>query len=101
MAQKYQFDHKEIKKITCGVSYKVPTVLIHPFPRTDLEAKSSMQFCLAVAILDKEVTAEQFSDDHVRKPKIQNLMKKIDMYVHPDLQTKESLSREFTMPTFS
>jgi len=99
LAQKHKFCSEKVENIRCGVSYKVPTVLIYPFPKTDLEAKSSMQFCLAVALVDKKVTVTEFTDSRLRDPRIQNLMKRIEMYVHPDLQTKESLTHEFTLVT--
>jgi len=99
LAREHRFSFEEVKDVCCGVSYKVPKVLIYSSPKTDLEAKSSMQFCLAVALIDRKVTVEQFTDRRLRDPRVRNLMKKIKMYVHPDLQIEESLSREFTLVT--
>jgi 2-methylcitrate dehydratase PrpD len=64
-----------------------------------LEARSSMHFCLAVAFLDRKVTAEQFTERKLAAPHVHDLMRRVEMYIHPDLQTKESLAHEFTSVT--
>ncbi|GAG89324.1 unnamed protein product, partial [marine sediment metagenome] len=54
----------------------------HSHPKTGLEGKFSLEFCVAIALIDGEVSLKQFSDEKVRDPAVQELMKKI-RYVHP------------------
>jgi 2-methylcitrate dehydratase PrpD len=97
MRQIHGLKAEDIEKIRCGVSYKVPTVLIYPDPNTELEARSSMEFCIAAALIYGRLTAEEFSEEVLSNARLKTLMKKIEMYVHPKLRTRASLSREFTL----
>ena len=52
-------------------------VAIHRPPLTGLEAKLSMQFCIAVALLFGEVRLVHFADAMIDEPAVQSLMMKI------------------------
>ena len=71
-----------ILEIECHTSSALPQVLIHSRPRTALEGKFSLEFCVAIALIDNEATLKQFADDKVRDSVVQGLMKKVK-YVHP------------------
>ena len=75
-------DPNDISQIECRTSSGLPRVLIHSHPKTGLEGKFSLEFCVAIALIDGEVSLKQFSDEKVRDPAVQELMKKI-RYVHP------------------
>ena len=60
----------------------MPQVLIHSHPRTALEGKFSLEFCVSVALIDNEVSLKQFCDERVGDSVVQALMKKVK-YVHP------------------
>jgi len=55
--------------------------LIHSRPRTGLEAKFSMQYCMAIALLDGQVALGQFTDDRVMDAGAQELLRRVE-YVH-------------------
>jgi len=81
---------EEVESITCLGSYTTPQVLIHSRPRTALEGKFSLEFCLALALLERKVELSQFKDEKVREPRIQEIIKKVSFSVRPDLNTIES-----------
>ena len=56
--------------------------MIHSHPKTALEAKFSLEFCVAVALIDSRVSLKQFTNEKVNDSVVQELMKKIK-YVHP------------------
>jgi len=72
----------DVSKIECYTSSGLPRVLIHSHPRTSLEAKFSLQYCVAIALIDGEVLLKQFSEQKVNSSEAQELTGKID-YVHP------------------
>lgn len=72
----------EVEGVECRTSDILPQTLIHPRPQTALEAKFSMQFCLAIALLEGEVTLRQFQDAKVREPGVRRLMERV-CFVHP------------------
>jgi 2-methylcitrate dehydratase PrpD len=56
---------------------EVAGVALHSAPETGLQAKLSMQYCIAIALLFGEVRFAHFTDQMVLEPKVQSLMKKI------------------------
>jgi 2-methylcitrate dehydratase PrpD len=89
-----------VRRVRCGVDYRwVKTLPYHSpqLPHTGLEGKFSMEFCIAVAISEGKAGIDQFTDERAKDPKIQSLMKKIDVYTHPDLVDRKSLGKGFTL----
>lgn len=75
-------ESNDIIQVECRTSSGLPRLLIHSHPKTGLEGKFSLEFCVAIALIDGEVSIKQFTDEKVRAPVVQELMKKI-RYVHP------------------
>ncbi|HEY3749532.1 MAG TPA: MmgE/PrpD family protein, partial [Pseudonocardiaceae bacterium] len=53
--------------------------MTHPWPRTGLEAKFSMPYVIAAAVVDRGLPIAAFTDDGVRRQQVQELM----ALVHP------------------
>lgn len=51
--------------------------LIHHRPRTGLQGKFSVEYVIAAALLDGEVTLASFTDEAVGRPEVQDLIPKI------------------------
>ncbi len=68
---------EDLAEIECGTDASAFNVLIHPFPKTELEAKFSMPYCLAVAFLGKDVLLKDFQQSKIDSPPINRLMKKV------------------------
>jgi 2-methylcitrate dehydratase PrpD len=73
---------KDIAEIECRTSKEVPRILIHSRPRTALEGKFSLEYCITIAFIDGEVRLKQFTDERVQDPQAQELLKRV-RYVHP------------------
>jgi 2-methylcitrate dehydratase PrpD len=80
--QEHDFKADDVNEVECRTSSHTPKVLIHNRPRTALEGKFSIQYCMAVAILDKSAGLNQFIDERLKDPRIQELMTKV-RYTHP------------------
>ncbi|MDI6754339.1 MAG: MmgE/PrpD family protein [Thermodesulfobacteriota bacterium] len=81
---------EDVKSISCAGSYTTPTMLIHSRPRTALEGKFSMEFCLALALLERKVELPHFNDQKVQDPKIQRYIPKVSFFIRPDLNNIEN-----------
>ena len=57
-------------------------------PRTPYQAKFSIGYCVAVALLDGKVGLEQFSPERLRDPAIADLLGRIQVVVADDLSAK-------------
>jgi 2-methylcitrate dehydratase PrpD len=69
-------------------------VLLHTRPRTGLEGKFSMQYCIAAALLDRRIGLLSFSDEQVRRPAAQRLFECIIMTLHPEAQGQGTSGEE-------
>ncbi len=75
----------QVAEVTVGVHATVPRILIHPEPRTGLEAKFSAEFSAAAALAEGRAGIATFRDDKTRDPRIRALMKRVRMVVDPDI----------------
>jgi len=51
-----------------------------------LQAKFSMEFCMAILLIERKAGLEQFTDAVVNRPDVQALLQRIDFGVHPDAE---------------
>ncbi len=75
----------DVAEVTVGVNALVPRILIHPDPRSGLEAKFSAEFSAAAALCEGRVGIATFRDDKTRDPAIRALMPRVRMRVDPDI----------------
>jgi 2-methylcitrate dehydratase PrpD len=72
---------EEIEQVECGIFYLYPRMLIHSEPRTGLEGKFSLEYCVAAALLDREINVGKFTDEQVNRQEIQTMIKRIKPFV--------------------
>jgi len=89
-------DPSQIESIECAVGYRCENTLPHHRPTTGLEGKFSMEYCLAAALVYRQVTFDEFVDAKVNDPRIAAIYDKLNLYIHPDLRTPDSVPRDFT-----
>lgn len=77
----------EVASIECAVSYQDLNIMRYRDPQTPMQAKFSIDYCLAVALLFGTVVLDDFTEDAIRRPAVREVMKKIDVSIHPDLST--------------
>ena len=82
LIRQHDINADSVVEVECRTSSHTPQVLIHSRPRTALEGKFSLEYCIAIAIVDKEVGLKQFTDSKVRDAKIRELISKV-RYTHP------------------
>ena len=75
-----------IESVEVGTNSNVPNALIYPMPKTALEGKFSIPFCMAIAVLERKAGIAQFTDRKVREPKVVEFMKRVTLYVDPELE---------------
>ncbi len=70
---------RRIARVEARVSRGTAIPLIHHRPQTGLEAKFSMEYCLAAALLDGKVKLASFSDEAAQRPQAQELLQRVEM----------------------
>ena len=68
-----------------GVDAITPTILIHARPATGLEAKFSMPFCAAAALVFGRVGIDTFEADAIANARVRALLPRVDMRVDESL----------------
>ena len=76
----------DVERVDVGTNHNMPNALIHHRPITGLQAKFSMEFCLAVLLLYGEATLAEFRDEVVNRPEVQAMIHRVNFYVDPDAE---------------
>ena len=87
---------EEVTEVECQTSPSLPQILIHHRPRTSLEGKFSMEYCLARALLDGKIGIGQFAEEKILEPTVQELLQRV-RYVHPEGAETERRSEVVTV----
>ena len=87
LIQVHDLQAAQVEKVDIGASHNMTTTLLHHQPKTGLEAKFSMEFCLAILLIERKAGLSQFSDRTVRRSDVQDMIRKIDFYVDPEAES--------------
>jgi len=83
----------DISTILVEVDTMTPRLLIHDRPATGLEAKFSMPFCAAAAVVFGHPTVDTFDGSHITDSRVQMLMPRVSMRVNAAFDSAASLSQ--------
>ncbi len=84
LREEHAIDPDNVESVLCNVTPAVADYLKFGAARSKLEAKYSLPFCVALAILDGRVTLSNVTEERVRDPDIVALMKRVAMAVSRD-----------------
>ncbi len=77
---------EQVKRIVVGTNRHMPNALIHHQPHNELQAKFSMEFCLAILLLERKARLAQFTDEVVNRPDVQEMISRVDFGVDPEAE---------------
>jgi 2-methylcitrate dehydratase PrpD len=77
----------QVEKVDVGANHNMTTTLLHHQPKTGLEAKFSMEFCMAILLLEHKAGLGEFSDKVVQRPDVQEMIRRINFYVDPEAES--------------
>lgn len=83
----------DIAAIAVEVDTMTPRLLIHDRPATGLEAKFSMPFCAAAAVLLGHPTIDMFDAFHIENPGVQKLMPRVSLRINTAFDSAAPLSQ--------
>jgi 2-methylcitrate dehydratase PrpD len=86
LIEKHDVQPSQVDKVDIGANHNMTTTLLHHHPKTGLEAKFSMEFCLAILLLERKAGLGQFTDQVARRPDVQEMIGKINYYVDPEAE---------------
>ena len=76
----------QVARVDVGTNRNMPNALIHHRPETGLEAKFSMEFCVAILLLEGRAGLAQFTDAVARRPDVREMIRRVNVYVDPEAE---------------
>ena len=76
----------EVERVDVGTNRNMPNALIHHRPKDALQAKFSMEFCMAALLLYGKAGLNEFTDEVVNRPEAQAMIGRVHFGVHPEAE---------------
>ena len=93
LVRRHEISEPDIVAIEVEVDSMTPRLLIHDRPATGLEAKFSMPFCAAAAVVFGAPGVDTFDVTHIRDPRVQRLMPRVTLRANPAFDDAQPLSQ--------
>ncbi len=71
----------KVARVRVGTNSNMPNALIHHRPTNELQGKFSMEFCMAILLLDGRAGLAEFTDEVVNRPDVRAMIEKVDFVV--------------------
>ncbi len=76
----------DVEKVDVGTNHNMPNALIHHQPKDELQAKFSMEFCMAILLLERRGALPEFTDETTNRLDVQDMISRINFGVHPEAE---------------
>ncbi len=73
----------QVELLEVGTNKNMPNTLIHHQPTDELQAKFSMEFCMAVLLLYRKAGLGEFNDEVVNRPAVRQMIARVKFGVDP------------------
>jgi 2-methylcitrate dehydratase PrpD len=80
----------DIARITVAISKTHSLILRNHTPQTGLEAKFSMEFAMAAAVVSRRASLAEYTDEFVRRPEVQDLMRRVSVVTNENYDPEMS-----------
>jgi 2-methylcitrate dehydratase PrpD len=77
----------QVERVDVGANHNMTTTLLYHRPKTGLEAKFSMEFCMAILLLDRKAGLGEFADKVVQRADVQEMIRRVNFYVDPEAES--------------
>ncbi|MDY6874635.1 MAG: MmgE/PrpD family protein [Chloroflexota bacterium] len=84
--EEHQIQPEQVASVVCHVVPRARSVLIYQCPESALQAKFSLEYCVAAALLWGHLGIEQFTDEAVALPEVKQMIEKISVALEPSLE---------------
>ena len=86
LIEEHDIRPEQVKRVRVGTNKNMPNALIHHRPKTELNAKFSMEFCMAILLLERKAGLAEFTDEVVARDNVRRMIERIDFGVHPEAE---------------
>lgn len=71
----------DVQHVRVGTNSNMPNALIHHRPTNELQGKFSMEFCMAILLIEGRAGLNEFVDEVINRPDVQAMIEKVDFVV--------------------
>lgn len=86
IARDPQYEPAATERVEGHIHALADQILIHSNPQTGLEAKFSLEACIALALVDGNVSSQSFTDDKVSSKTVKEMMSRVKRKIVPGAQ---------------
>ena len=86
LVKRHDIRPEQVVKVRVGTNRHMPNALIHHRPTNELQAKFSMEFCMAILLIERKAGLAQFTDRVVNRADVQQMIRKVDFGLHPEAE---------------
>ena len=84
LVERHDIRPEQVRAIRVGANRHMPTTLLHNDPATELQAKFSMPFSVAILVLRRRAGLADYTDETVASPEVRDMMRRVDFHVDPE-----------------
>jgi 2-methylcitrate dehydratase PrpD len=77
---------EDVEGVEVGANRNMESTLLHHHPKTGLQAKFSMEFCMAILLLDGKADQTKYTDAVVNRDDVQRMVDRVRFYVDPQAE---------------
>ena len=81
LIREHKIQPQQVRRVRVGTNSNMPNALIHHRPHDELQAKFSMEFCMAILLLRGRAGLKEFTDAVVNEPEVKAMIEKVDFVV--------------------
>ena len=86
LVREHDIRPEQVESIRVGTNHNMPNALIHHRPTNELQAKFSMEFCMAILVLDRRAGLPEFTDETVGREDVKAMTERVDFYVNDEAE---------------
>ncbi len=86
LVEEHDIKPEQVVAIKVGTNSNMPNALIYHRPVTALEGKFSMEFCVAILLLERRAGLAEFTDETVSRPDVKTMIERVDFHVDPEAE---------------
>ncbi len=86
LIQAHDIQARDVVRVRVGTNHNMPNALIHHRPVNEFQAKFSMEFCMAILLLDGRAGLGEFTDAVVHRDDVKAMIEKVDFVVDKEAE---------------
>jgi len=77
---KHNIKPQDVIKVDVGTNHNMQNALIHHRPTNEFQAKFSMEYSMAILLVQRRAYIPEYQDKRINKPDVQTMLRKINFY---------------------